>query len=268
MSKMSRKILVIPVAAAILMMAAGSSFAQVELRWSPTDTTIVPPGGSARLSIHLDEALDFRTIEVTVTYDSLVVSSLGGGPGDLFSSSGLNVFDDFEEEPGSWHGFAIIMDGSAYLTGPGELLYWDIQGLQEGISPVITIDTVLYDEASPPSQIPDVLLDNALIIVQDPISAVQEIPLNPSRLQLAPNPFNPGTRISFDVDQAAQARLSVFDMRGHQLAVLFQGSTTVGTLAIDWNGTDAAGRAQPGGVYLFQLETPTGTARAKGILVK
>lgn len=259
---------IIPLAVAILLMAAGSVYAQVNLSWSPADTTRILPAGTSRLSIYVDEVINFRTVEVTVTYDTTVIKSLGGGTGSLFSGSGFFIVDGFEEEPGSWHGFAVVMGAGDYVTGPGELLFWDIEGLAEGTSSVISVETLLYDEASPPVLIPDVTLDTATVIVHDPLSAVQEIPNAGRRLRVAPNPFNPRTRISFDVPVETYARLSVFDMRGYQIALLHDGPTAAGIFSEDWNGTDDSGKSQPGGVYLFQLETREGVAQAKGILVK
>ncbi len=255
-------------AATIAMMVAGSALAEVNLRWSPGDTITLAPGDTSRLSIHIDDVINFRTIEVTVQYDTTVITSLGGDSGALYANSGYFVFDGFEEEPGSWHAYAVIMGAGEYLTGPGELLYWDFKGLAEGQSPITSVQVVLYDEVSPPVQIPDVMLDNATVIVHDPLSATMDTPAANGFLQVAPNPFNPRARISFDLARDSFARLSVFDMRGRQVAVLYDGLATTGALAVDWNGTDDAGRTQPGGVYLFQLETNAGIARAKGILVK
>ncbi len=254
--------------AIIILMAATSSMAETSLRWSPDDTLTVAPGATGRLAIHLDDVLNLRTIEVTVTFDTTYVTSLGGGSGSLYTDSGFFVFDGFEEDPGQWHGFAIIMGAGEFVTGPGELLFWDFQAKTGGQSPVVSIETKIYNEASPPELLPDVLLAPALIIVDAPISATENLPSTRGTLQVSPNPFNPRTRISFDLPQDSSARMSVFDMRGRQVAVLYDGLAPEGNLTVDWNGTDDAGQAQPGGVYLFQLETNTGVARAKGILVK
>ncbi len=252
-----------------LILVAGVVHAGVDLRWSPNDTTVIAPAATSRLSIHIDEPISFRTIEVTVNYDATVVRSLGGGSGSLYSESGHLLIQDFEETPGSWHGYAVVMDAGEYITGPGELLYWDIEGLAAGICPVHVVEVRLFDEQQPPNIIPDVYLSDAIIMVGDPLSsALDELPGAGYQLQISPNPFNPRTRISFDVDQEARARLSVFDLRGRQIMNLFDGPVQAGTLSVDWNGTDDLGRLQPGGTYIFQLETNTGTIRAKGILVK
>jgi len=245
-----------------------SALAEINLRWSPGDTTIVSPGGTDRLSLYIDDVINLRTVEVTVTYDTTVVKSLGGGPGNLYVNSGYFVFDGFEEEPGSWHGFAIVMGAGEYITGPGELFYWDIEGLVEGISPVVTVEAILYDEASPPNLIPDVFLGDATIIVGDPLSAVMEIPTAGIPFQVAPNPFNPRTRLSFDLKQSSYVHLAVFNARGHQVAVLHNGQVSAGEFNVDWQGTDDAGRSQPGGTYFFRLETNTGNSWTKGLLLK
>lgn len=252
-----------------LLLVAGFAYAQVDLRWSANDTTFLDPSATTRLSIHIDESISFRTIEITVNYDTTVVRSLGGGAGSLYSESGHFLIQGFEETPGSWHGFAVVMDAGAYITGPGELLYWDIEGLAEGVCPVQVTEVRLFDELQPPNIIPDVILSDAVIIVGDPLaSSVNDLPGAGVRLQVSPNPFNPRTRISFDVDRDTRARLSVYDLRGRQILNLLDEPVQAGSLSVDWNGTDDLGHMQPGGVYIFQLETNLGIARTKGILVK
>jgi hypothetical protein len=254
--------------AACLLLGAGAATAGIDLRWSPGDTTVVSVNATRRLSIHLDEAVRFRTIEVSVTYDTTVIRSLGGGPGALFADSEYFVFDGFEERPNGWHGFAVVMGAGDYLTGPGELLTWDIAGVSEGTTVINSVAVHLYDEASPPNLIQDVVLGEATIIVQSPASVAGELPAVAGVVRVAPNPFNPRTRISCDVAQDTRARLSVFDVRGRRVARLHDGLAAAGTFSVDWDGTDDHGVQQPSGIYLFQLVTDYGTAQASGFLAK
>lgn len=69
----------------------------------------------------------------------------------------------------------------------------------------------------------------------------------------APNPFNAGTTIAFDLPAAAQVRLEVLDLRGRRVAVLVDGRRDAGEHAVPWDGTDAAGRPVPSGVYRTRL---------------
>lgn len=253
---------------AVLLTAVGTAQAGVKLYWDAGDTVTIAPGDTVRLAIKLDDIINLRTAEVTVQYDTTVVRSLGGGPGAVFQNSGHFIFDGFEESGDIWHGFAIVMAAGEYVSGPGELLYWDVVGIAPGTSSVTSIQSRIYDENSPPALLDEVVLDNGTIIVQDPFTAVQDVPAAGIQLRIAPNPFNPRTRVSFFVPEETAARLAVFDTRGREVAVLLDGLAPSGPLAVDWNGTDDAGRTQPGGVYLFQLVTRSGTARSKGLLVK
>ena len=64
----------------------------------------------------------------------------------------------------------------------------------------------------------------------------------------------------------------MFDSRGRRVATLHEGPAAAGPLLFEWNGRDDRGLAQPGGVYLFRLDSrPNGIAHSastKGILLK
>ncbi len=71
----------------------------------------------------------------------------------------------------------------------------------------------------------------------------------------APNPFNPRTVLSFDLERKADVTLRVFDVRGRLVqTVLDDEQLSAGRHSRVWNGTDAAGRPVAAGVYLYRLE--------------
>jgi len=77
-------------------------------------------------------------------------------------------------------------------------------------------------------------------------------------LQNAPNPFSRGTSIEFAIPPggAEYARLSVFDITGRLVRVVFDGAREGGPDRANWDGLDGTGRRVPAGVYLYRLETP------------
>ncbi|MEN8008484.1 MAG: FlgD immunoglobulin-like domain containing protein [Candidatus Krumholzibacteriota bacterium] len=254
----------------ILAATAGGARAQIDLRFSPPDTTI-EPGDTTRVSVMLDDAIHFRTIELTVTYDSTLISTVTGGQGALFSDSGFFIWEGFEESvPGLWHGFAIVMGAIDSLSGPGELFAWDVTGLVEGTTPITSIETNLYEPDA--TLIAGVGLDPTTLRVRWAPTSVNDLPSLGKKLDIFPNPFNPGTRIRFDLPAAGHVALSVYDARGRHVATLHDGQTDAGPLHFDWNGRDDQGLVQPGGVYLFRLvSTRNGdrhSAVAKGLLLK
>lgn len=258
--------------AAILILAASASAAsaQIALRFAPPDTTF-EPGDTIRISAMLDDAVFFRTIELTVTYDSTLIRSVSGGQGALFSDSGFFIWEDFEESvPGRWHGFAIVLGATDSLSGPGELFAWEVEGLIEGTTPIIAIEASLYEPNA--NTISDVTLDPTTLRVRYAASAVGDLPVFQTGLKLYPNPFNPGTRIGFDLPAGGHVLFSVFDARGRRIAILHEGHAPSGPLHFDWDGRNDSGLVQPGGVYLFRLDSRQGgvthTATTKGILLK
>ena len=69
-----------------------------------------------------------------------------------------------------------------------------------------------------------------------------------------PNPFNPSTRIRFELSHAGPVRLAVFDLQGRLVATLVAGRVEVGPHVADWRGADASGRSVASGVYFCRLE--------------
>ncbi len=83
-----------------------------------------------------------------------------------------------------------------------------------------------------------------------------------------PNPFNPRTTLSFDLESAGLLRLEVFDLQGRLLRVLAEGKLSAGSHQRRWDGRDAAGRPLPSGVYFARLQGERDTLVIKLLLLK
>ena len=248
------------------LLAPALSAAQVDLRFDPPDTTI-DVGGTCRMSIMLDQVVEVRTIVVHVALDTTVVRLTGGGAGFLYTSSGINTFKGIKQDSlGNWEGYAILIGADLFIEGPGELFYWEFEGLADGVSPIIA--TEIYLSTTDGSWFPEVNLPATTVTVGDDISSVEEIqPLN-TGLNLWPNPFNPRVHVGFDLVATDWIRLEVCDVRGRRVAVLHDGTAPAGPFQASWNGRNDAGHTQPGGVYLFRLRDSRGVATARGVLLK
>lgn len=87
--------------------------------------------------------------------------------------------------------------------------------------------------------------------IKFPVSTEPE-PEKPDALKLNPaypNPFNPGTNISFALPEAAEVRLAVYNVKGQQVAQLAGGSYTSGTHLIPFDASHLAS-----GIYTIVLE--------------
>ena len=94
----------------------------------------------------------------------------------------------------------------------------------------------------------------------------------PPGLRLAanvPNPFNPRTTISFELDEPATTRLRIYDMHGRVVRRLLDNvSLAAGPHAISWQGREDDGRPAAAGTYLFRLEARGVTATRRMVLLR
>jgi hypothetical protein len=68
-----------------------------------------------------------------------------------------------------------------------------------------------------------------------------------------PNPFNAETTIPFQLGEAAEVELALYNLAGQQVATLADDTRAAGSYTIRWDGRDDAGQALASGVYLYRL---------------
>ena len=81
--------------------------------------------------------------------------------------------------------------------------------------------------------------------------------------QNTPNPFNPETRITFNLNEATQVALSVFDVTGKKIQTLRNGLFSAGTHEVGFNGSSLAS-----GIYMIELRTKHQTLQRSMVLAK
>ncbi|HEX2786796.1 MAG TPA: choice-of-anchor J domain-containing protein [Ignavibacteria bacterium] len=78
-----------------------------------------------------------------------------------------------------------------------------------------------------------------------------------------PNPFNPGTEITFSLPEASNVSLKVYDVTGKEVSVLANGFHQRGRYHVTFNGNNFAS-----GIYFYKLVTPKFTHTKKMVLKK
>jgi len=94
--------------------------------------------------------------------------------------------------------------------------------------------------------------------------AIPSIVLN----QNFPNPFNPSTAISFDLECPAHVTLSIYNIRGELVATVLNRRLPAGRTEILWNARDNRGNPMSSGVYFYRLAAGDAIASKKMILLK
>ena len=83
-----------------------------------------------------------------------------------------------------------------------------------------------------------------------------------------PNPFNPSTKIAFDIPENTQVKLIVWDIVGKRIRTLVNESVSPGNHEVVWDGKNDYGVKVSGGVYLYSIETRAFRKTRKMLLLK
>lgn len=78
-----------------------------------------------------------------------------------------------------------------------------------------------------------------------------------------PNPFNAATIILYDLPQAANVRLEIYDILGRKIETMVSGRQVAGPHSITWDA-----REVPSGVYFYKIEADQSTETRKMVLAK
>lgn len=83
-----------------------------------------------------------------------------------------------------------------------------------------------------------------------------------------PNPFNPSTQIRYEIPEAGEVSLVVYNVLGQEVRRLVQGQQSAGVYRVMWDGKDALGRPVSSGVYLYRLTSGTFSEARRMLLLK
>jgi hypothetical protein len=95
-----------------------------------------------------------------------------------------------------------------------------------------------------------------------------DIELRSALHQNVPNPFNPTTRISFELDDPDDIEMTIYDATGSRVTTLIRGYRGAGPHSVTWDGRDSRGTRVASGVYWYSLKTSRGQSSRKMVLLK
>ena len=78
-----------------------------------------------------------------------------------------------------------------------------------------------------------------------------------------PNPFNPETSITFSLDKAGKATLTVYNMIGQKVATLIEKKLAEGVHQVDFSASNL-----PTGVYFYRLQVGNQVSMKKMVYMK
>lgn len=96
-----------------------------------------------------------------------------------------------------------------------------------------------------------------------------EVPLiEKYNILCSPNPFNPETFISFDLEEAADVKLGIYNVKGQKIKTLVDEFFRKGSYKISWDGSTASGNSAVSGIYFYRVEIGNDIVNGKVIMLK
>jgi hypothetical protein len=108
---------------------------------------------------------------------------------------------------------------------------------------------------------------NGLVISVNPPVAIKDLPVLISESfqleQNYPNPFNPQTTIGYSINKPSRVNLSVYNLLGQKVQVLFNGFRSPGNYNVLFSGQELES-----GTYIYQLNVDGKTKTRRMLLLK
>lgn len=83
-----------------------------------------------------------------------------------------------------------------------------------------------------------------------------------------PNPFNPSTKIAFELPKASHVTLTIYDVLGREVAQIADQNYPAGYNEITWNGINRNGQQVASGVYLYRVTAGNWSKVMKMMMLK
>jgi len=78
-----------------------------------------------------------------------------------------------------------------------------------------------------------------------------------------PNPFNPSTKINYQIPELSFVTLRVYDVLGNEIAALVKGEKPAGSYEVEFNASSI-----PSGIYFYKLQAGSFVETKKMVLMK
>jgi hypothetical protein len=181
--------------------------------------------------------------------------------GDNWDQVHTSVFRNIRTFSGMYNVVAGVTFDGRVLVSTDWGGYWeDETGALAGLSPI--------DVALSPwhNSLYVLTAEHGVYRVEDVITDTPQVPAAPATLDLraAPNPFNPRTTLSFELESAARVSLEIFDPAGRLMeTVIDHRMMGSGGHKLHWNGNDLAS-----GLYLARISAGGEMSVTRLILLK
>jgi hypothetical protein len=106
------------------------------------------------------------------------------------------------------------------------------------------------------------LYDISLVGVDEAVAS------RPTLHQNVPNPFNPVTKIAFELPARSDVEVTIYNVAGREVVTLHEGVLQAGPHSLTWDGRTSDGSLAASGTYWYMLRTADGQTARSMVLLK
>lgn len=151
---------------------------------------------------------------------------------------------------------AIITPGAEGLAG-----YWRFNECANQIINDLTMNgndgflgtAVDKDSADPVWIVSNAPLTDSITVDIQPIFPDSHLSSEFKLFPNYPNPFNPATIISYQLSEASDVEVGIYDSIGREVFILVRQKQPAGFYQVQWNGRDRHGKKVASGAYIYRL---------------
>ena len=121
-------------------------------------------------------------------------------------------------------------------------------------------ETVEFDT----SEINEITFGN--VSVEEMVEFISQIPIK--FLKNYPNPFNPTTKIAFEIGESGKTKVEVFNVKGQKIKTLLNEKMEIGKHSVMWNGNDSNNKRVSSGMYFYKVTVNGNQKTNKMIMLK
>jgi Flagellar hook capping protein len=132
----------------------------------------------------------------------------------------------------------------------------------------ITCDWMVFatdgQDTTASAEIRTITIDARPVLSTDELAIPEVFALH----QNYPNPFNPTTTIKYDLPQAQNVQVMIYDIMGRKVRTLVNEFQDIGYRTIQWNAADDFGRPVSAGMYVYTIQAGDFRQVKKMVLLK
>ena len=207
--------------------------------------------------LHLTGADSIYSFEVCLSYDSNMI--------EFVSYEYSELLNDFIVESNFIYDNKIYFAGTGFnpINENGEFILLNFLVSEEfdSDSTIVSLDKLRWNENDIQIEPAETILYNSVSTSENPLPLVTKLGSN------FPNPFNPSTKINFQLAQESDVDISIYNIKGQKVKQLVRSQRLSGQHSVVWHGKDEQDQPVASSIYFYKLKVNKKTIAVRKCLL-